>query len=192
MKSLLLALKLIILKAEAGKKRKTEGGSMEGQSTQKRPQLKQGEIAVFNNWNEAQKAKTKLERSELSLRNLKVEGEITPYEEVSAMGTTVGAEAGILLGAFLGGSLGVIFVSIVSTWLHGGIINSPFNQASIVVFTIAGAVLGVISGNRIRANAKPKQKQKGNPNVPRRFQLTADASTEDLAKAREMLGYAVS
>jgi hypothetical protein len=165
---------------------------MEGQATQHRPNVRQQEIAVFDNRNAAEKAKSILQQAELSLQNISIQGEIDPYEEVAAMGTTVGAEAGLLIGAFMGGTIGLIAYSIYSTQLYGELVNTPFNQLFVAAFTIAGAIFGVISGNRIRSSKLPQQKQKGNPDVPRRFQLLVEGTQENLAKAQEMLGYPAS
>lgn len=165
---------------------------MEGQAIQQRPQMQQKEIAVFDNYSEAQQAQKKLQEAEVSLRSISIEGDINAYEEVAAMGTTVGKEAGILLGAFFGGIVGVIFVSIVSTWSHGEVINSTFNQTSVLALTVIGGFVGAIAGNRYRSAKLPQQKQKGNPNVPRRYQIIAEGDSENLAKAGEILGYSAS
>jgi hypothetical protein len=158
------------------------------ESVNQNPGTQKAEIAVFDNFNAAQKAKDLLQRSELALQNLRIDGDINTYEEVAAMGTTVGPEAGLLLGAFYGGTLGVIFVAIFSTLIHGGVILTQFNQLAVVGFAIAGAAIGVISGNRLRSAKLPEQKTKGNPDVPRRFQLMVEGSAENISRAKEMLG----
>ena len=111
------------------------------QATEQRPNMQAREIAVFNNRNAAEKAKQLLQQQEnLSLRNISIKGEIDPYEEVAAMGTTVGPEAGLLIGAFSGGIVGAIFVSIYSTLVYGDLATTTFNQLSIIAFIIAGAI----------------------------------------------------
>lgn len=163
---------------------------MEGQATQQRPNVRQQELAIFDDWNAAQKAKELLQTSEdVSLKNIHVKGEIDVYEEVSAMGTTVGSEAGILIGAFIGGIIGLIFFSIYSTVAYSQLVNTPFGRFAVIAFTIAGSVFGWTIGNRIRKANLPEQKTKGNPNVPRRFRLMAEGDTAAIAKASEMLGY---
>jgi len=158
------------------------------QATEQRPNMQAREIAVFNNRNAAEKAKQLLQQQEnLSLRNISIKGEIDPYEEVAAMGTTVGPEAGLLIGAFSGGIVGAIFVSIYSTLVYGDLATTTFNQLSIIAFIIAGAIFGVITGNRIHSAKLPAQKQKGNPNVPRRFQLMVEGDEEAFNRANEVL-----
>lgn len=165
---------------------------MEGQTTQPQSDIQQRELAVFDNLNAAQKAKDMLQKAGVSLQNIRIEGDINRYEQVDAMGTTVGAEAGLLIGAFLGGTLGVIFFSIYSTLTYGELVNTGFGRLAISIMTIVGAVLGVLAGNRIRSTNLPEQQQKGNPNVPRRFQLMGVGSPDDLSKAGEILGQPAS
>jgi len=165
---------------------------MDAQTKQQESQTVQQEIATFDNFNAAQKAKQLLQESELALRSLSIDGEIDNYEKLAAMGTVVGAEAGIIIGAFYGGTLGIIAVSMVSTLLNGAVINSPLNYGLITGFTIAGGLVGAIAGNRIRSNSLPEQKTKGNVDAPRRFQLIVEGQSSDITKAQEMLGYPVS
>lgn len=165
---------------------------MEGQANQQSTNIQQREVAVFDSWNAAQKAMDILQKADVSLRNISIEGDIDPYEEVAAMGTTVGAEAGLLIGAFFGGTIGIIFDSIYSTLVYGELVNTSFQQLAIVVLTIVGAIFGVLAGNRLRSAKLPQQKQKGNPDVPRRFQLMVEGSPENLSKAGELLGYPAS
>jgi hypothetical protein len=165
---------------------------MTAQSVQDQPNLLQQEIAVFDNLNAAQKAEALLRNSDFDLGDITIKGDINAYEEVAAMGTTVGAEAGLLLGAFLGGSLGILVVSILSTVIYGNLATTSLTQLSTLGFIAAGALVGAIAGQRIRQNHLPAQKQKGNPDVPRRFQLQVEGSKESLAQAKEALGYPVS
>jgi len=163
---------------------------MVGQAMQQRPNARMREIAVFDDRKAAEQAKSLLQKQEdLSLSNISIEGAMDVYEEVDAMGTTVGAEAGLLVGAFIGGVIGVIFVSIYSTFVYGDLATTTFNQLSVVAFTIAGAIFGVLSGKRIRDAKLPEQKQKGNPYVPRRFQLMVEGDDESLNRASQLLGY---
>lgn len=165
---------------------------MTAQSVQDQPNLLQQEIAVFDNFNAAQKAEALLKNSDFDLSNITIEGEISAYEEIAAMGTTVGAEAGLLLGAFLGGSVGIVAVSMLSTVIYGDLATTPLTQFSTIGFIVGGGLVGAIAGQRIRQNHLPAQKQKGNPDVPRRFQLWVEGSEENLAQAKEALGYPVN
>ena len=163
---------------------------MTAQTTQQRPPTHTQELAVFDNRQAAEAAQNLLQQqADLSLSDIRIQGDINTYEEVAAMGTTVGPEAGLLIGAFSGGIVGVVFVAIYSTLAYGDLVNTPFNQLSIVAFTLAGAIFGIFTGNRIRNAQLPAQKQKGNSEVPRRFQLMAEGNAEALTQARECLGY---
>ena len=163
---------------------------MVGQATQQRPKTNMREVAIFDNRNAAEQAKSLLQKQEdLSLSNISIKGEMDVYEEVGAMGTTVGPEAGLLMGAFIGGIIGVIFESIYSTFVYGDLVNTTFNQFFVVAFAIAGSIFGVLAGNRIRNAKLPEQKQKGNPYVPRRFQLMVAGDEDSLNRASQLLGY---
>ncbi|MGD1862111.1 MAG: hypothetical protein ACFB0E_19355 [Leptolyngbyaceae cyanobacterium] len=151
--------------------------------------LQKQQIAVFDDRDDAEQVKEKLLQSEADLTDIRIEGEINPYEEVAAMGTTVGPEAGLLAGAFLGGVVGVIFVAIYSTIVYGDVINTSFNRLAIVALTIAGAVFGVLIGKQIRQAKLPTQKQKGNPEVPRRFQVWVEGDNKAIEAANEVLGH---
>lgn len=163
---------------------------MVGQATKQRSNNRAQELAVFDNRNAAEQAKNMLQQQEdLSLRDIRIEGDIDPYEEVAAMGTTVGPEAGLLIGAFLGGIVGVIFVAVYSTIAYGELVNTSFNQLSVIALAVGGAIFGVLTGNRVRNAKLPAQKQKGNPNVPRRFQLMVEGDDAALNRAHELLGH---
>ncbi|MEM9769663.1 MAG: hypothetical protein AAF892_17510 [Cyanobacteria bacterium P01_D01_bin.71] len=151
--------------------------------------LQKRKIAVFDDRSDAEKVKVQLQQSEAGLTDIRIEGDINPYEEVAAIGTTVGAEAGLLTGAFLGGIVGVIFVAIYSTVAYGSVVNTSFNRFAIVALTVVGAVSGAFIGKRIRQAKAPAQKQKGNPEVPRRFQVWVEGNDAAIAKANEVLGH---
>jgi hypothetical protein len=104
------------------------------------------------------------------------------------MGTTVGSQAGIFIGVSLGGILGFILMTIISTLTQGEVVNSSFNRLLIFAFSAAGALIGVLVGRRVRAENMTGQRTKGNPDLPRRFQLLVEGSDEDISKAREILG----
>jgi len=160
---------------------------MTAQSITEQANQQRNELAIFNDLKAAEQAQSQLKYSDLELPEISIEGDINTYEEVAAMGTTVGAEAGILAGAFLGGTIGVILVAIISTLAYGELVNTVFTRFLITVTIFAGGLMGAISGKRIRAASSAEHRQKGNPNVPRRFRLIATGSTENLTKAQEIL-----
>ncbi|MGF1459837.1 MAG: hypothetical protein ACFBSG_12525 [Leptolyngbyaceae cyanobacterium] len=165
---------------------------MVSQLEQQHSTTQRQKIAVYDNLSAAQQAKEQLQQEGLSLNEVSIEGDINVYEEVAALGTVVGGEAGLLIGAFFGGTAGVIFVSIYSTLTYGDVVNSSFNQLAIIVLTIAGAVLGLIQGKRIRKDHLPEQKQKGNPDVPRRFQLIVEGDRDSIDKASKILRFSAA
>lgn len=160
---------------------------MTAQSIREQTNQQRDELAIFNNLKAAEQAQNQLQENDLELSEFSIEGDINTYEEVAAMGTVVGTEAGILAGAFLGGTIGVILVAIASTWANGELVNTTFYRFLIAATVVGGGLIGAIVGKRIRANSSVKQRQKGNPGVPRRFRLIATGSAENLTKAKEML-----
>jgi hypothetical protein len=165
---------------------------MESQTIERQTNTQPHEIAVYDNLSAAQQAQQSLEQANLSLQNVRIEGDISDYETVAAMGTTVGAEAGLLIGAFFGGTLGILFFTLYSTLVYGELVNTNVGRIAIIGLAIAGSLLGVLVGNRVRSAHLPNQNQKGNPNAPRRFRLLAAGHTDDIAKAAEVLGQTAS
>ena len=159
-------------------------------STSAQPKLQ--EIAVFDNLTTAQNAKQTLSQSDLDLNGVEINGDINSYEKLAAVGTVVGGEAGLLVGLFYGGTLGVIAVLVVATLITGEVQNSALHYAVIAAFALAGALFGYILSQRIRADHLPVGATKGNPDVPRRFKLFVEGSPEEISKAKDMLGYANS
>ena len=146
-------------------------------------------IAIFEDWNAASKAKQAIQNAGLAAQKVSIDDHIDPYVQVASMGTTVGRQAGTLLGAFYGGVLGVIFATIESTWVHGQMDVSPFNQLAVVAFTVAGALIGSISGQRFRMAELPARKEVGNPDIPRRFRIVINSGNPDeIAQAQQALG----
>jgi hypothetical protein len=152
---------------------------------------KQEIIAVFNQRSEADSAKKTLENSGIASQKIVVDDHVEPYNQVAAMGTTVGGEAGLLVGAFYGGVVGVIAVVIASVWTTGQYTVSTPEQLAVVGFTIAGAVVGALSGKGLRMAQPAGQKIKGNPDIPRRFRVMVEGSPNDVVQAQQALGQPV-
>jgi len=145
-------------------------------------------IAIFKNRSEADNAKQAIQNSGIAPQQIMIDDHVEPYIQVAAMGTTVGGEAGLLVGAFYGGVVGVIAVVIASVWTTGQYTVSTFEQLAVVGFTIAGAVVGALAAKGIR-NAQPAgQMIKGNPDMPRRFRVMIEGSTNDVQQAQQAIG----
>jgi hypothetical protein len=157
-----------------------------GMATQKREI-----VAIFENRHEADQAKQTIQNSGIDGRKVMIDDHVEPYTQVAAMGTTVGGEAGLLLGAFYGGVVGVIAVVIASVWTTGHYTVSRPEQLAVIGFAIAGAVLGSLSGKGLRRMQPAGQKIKGNPDAPRRFRLMVQGSTNEVLQAQKALGQPV-
>lgn len=149
-------------------------------------------IAIFNERSEADSAKQAIQNSGIEPRKIMIDDHVDPYNQVAAMGTTVGGEAGLLVGAFYGGVVGVIAVVIGSVWTTGHYTVSTFQQLAIVGFAIAGAIVGALAGKGLRKAQPAGQMVKGNPDVPRRFRLLVEGSTNEVVQAQQALGQPVS
>jgi hypothetical protein len=149
---------------------------------------RQAVIAVFKNWNEANQAKQTLEASGLEAPKISIDDNVSPYVQVGAQGTTTGGEAGLLLGAFYGGVLGVIAATIVSVWTTGGYVNSNSYRLLVIGLAIAGGIFGALVAKGIRQQQGVAQKMKSNPDIPRRFRLLVEGSVNDIQQAQQALG----
>lgn len=150
---------------------------------------KQQIIAVYKDWSAAKQAKETLQNSGLMAQKVAIDDHVEPYNQVASIGTTVGGEAGLWLGLFYGGVVGVILATIEMAWAPNAMAGSSLNQLTVVAFTIGGAVLGAIAGKRFRTMALPYQKTLGNPNMPRHFRLVINnGSPDEIAQAQQALG----
>jgi hypothetical protein len=152
---------------------------------------KQKVIAIFKDRSEADNARQAIQNSGLAPQQVRVDDHVEPYNQVAAMGTTVGGEAGLLMGAFFGGVIGVMAVVIASVWTTGQYTVSTFEQLTVVGFTIAGAIFGALSAKRVRSTQPAGQMIKGNPDVPRRFRVLVEGSTNDVKQAQQAIGQPV-
>ena len=155
---------------------------MTSQSIQSNSQV----IGVFDNRRAAADAQKTVTSAGISAQKVSIDGDISTTAQVAAQGTTVGSEAGLWMGAFLGGTLGVIVVASLASFT-GAAPNSSLNRWLIVGLTAAGAVVGAISGKNIR-DAQPRSQQKvGNPSLPRTFRLVVEGSPEEIDQARQAI-----
>ncbi len=149
-------------------------------------------IAIFNNRSAADRAKQSIQSSGIAPRQITIDDHVEPYNQVAAMGTTVGGEAGLLVGAFYGGVVGVIAVVIASVWTTGQYTVSRPEQLAVVGFAIAGAVIGALAGKGLRTAQPAGQMVKGNPDIPRKFRVMIEGSANDVVQAQKALGQPAS
>ena len=131
------------------------------------------------------RAKEKIQSAGVDADKITIDDHVEPYIQVNALGTTTGIEAGLWLGILYGATVGIILVSAYSVLTAGEFVNSPFNRYLVVAFTAIGGLTGAVSGRRLRSAALPEQKQKGNPDMPRRFRLMVSGDQEVIQRARQ-------
>jgi hypothetical protein len=146
-------------------------------------------IGVFDNRQEALQAREAIASSgiptqQVLIDNARASSALSQADQ-KARGTTTGGKAGLLVGGFYGGVLGIIASVIVPFWVQGIEFNSTANRLLLLALTIAGAVIGYISGNQTLA--AQKQEQKENPSAPTAFRLLINGSEDEIAQARRVL-----
>ena len=142
-------------------------------------------IGNFSTRREAQDFKQAVESAGISGDSVMINDDVTVYNKVAAQGTTVGPEAGLVLGAFYGGTVGVILAIVQGFYIPTDTLLP--GQLIIAVLTLVGAVVGAIAAKRIRSNHLPEQKTKGNPDIPRRFRVEVAGSENDINQARRVM-----
>lgn len=142
-------------------------------------------IGNFSTRQEAQDFKQAVESAGISGDSIMINDDVTVYNEVAAQGTTVGSEAGLVLGAFYGGTVGIILATIQGFYIPTDTLLP--GQLIIAVLTLVGAVVGAIAAKRIRADHLPEQRTKGNPDIPRRFRVEVAGSENDINQARRVM-----
>lgn len=139
-------------------------------------------IGTFTSREAAAAAKQAIESAGIAPENISVSGQRSDRNQIEAMGTTVGGEAGFWVGGFYGGILGLVVTLSLTTWTSMPD-NSNFGRLLILGFTVAGAVLGLLSGKRIHAQQSLVQKKKGDPTIPQSFEIIVSGSPEEIEKA---------
>lgn len=145
----------------------------------------QAVIGIFETSQEANQAREKIQSAGINADQITIDDHVEPYIQVNALGTTTGAEAGLLLGILYGATAGIILVAAYSVLTTGEFVNSPFNRYLVAAFTVIGGLTGAVSGQRLRSAALPAQKQKGNPDIPRRFRLVVFGDDDLIRQARQ-------
>ncbi|MGB3200127.1 MAG: hypothetical protein WBA99_04445 [Nodosilinea sp.] len=144
-------------------------------------------IAVYDSRREADQAKQAIQNSGLMGQQVYIDDHVSPSVQVYALGTTVGGQAGFLMGGFFGGALGVIVTIMAVFQMTGDYPHTNLSRLMVIGFSIAGAVLGALVAKGLRASQPITEKTKGNPDVARRFRLVVEGNSDELIKARKAL-----
>ncbi|MGB5972087.1 MAG: hypothetical protein WBG38_02150 [Nodosilinea sp.] len=144
-------------------------------------------VAVFKSRQEADKARQAVQSSGLKEQCVHIDDHVSSTIQMSALGTTIGGQAGLWMGVFLGGTLGLIATIVISFWMTGDYPDSLLSRLIVIGSAIAGAVFGSLVGKGLWDSQPANQKMKGNPDVPRQFRLVVEGSSEDLRRARQAL-----
>jgi hypothetical protein len=142
-------------------------------------------IAVFSSRNEADQAKRLVQASGLTGQQVFIDDQVAPGIQVAAQGTTTGAEAGFVMGIFLGGILGLIATIIIAFWLTGGYPDSAASKFVVVGSAIAGGIFGAIRGKALWARQPATQKMQSKAH---QFRLIIAGSQADVRQAQQALG----
>ncbi|PSN19283.1 hypothetical protein C7271_08125 [filamentous cyanobacterium CCP5] len=142
-------------------------------------------IGNFSTRQEAQDFKQAVESAGINRDQVMINDDVTVYNEVAAQGTTVGSEAGLVTGAFLGGTVGAILAIVQGFYFPTNTLLP--GQLVIIGLTSVGAIMGALFARRIRNNHLPEQKLKGNPDIPRRFRVEVSGSDDEIRQARQVL-----
>jgi hypothetical protein len=145
-------------------------------------------VAVFSSRQEANQAKQAVQASGLNEQQVFIDDQVSPSIQVAAQGTTTGGQAGLWMGIFLGGVVGLIATILGSFWLTGDYPHSAASRFVVVGSAIAGGIFSSGVAKGLRARQPASQKIKGNPNVPRQFRLMVAGSQDDIRRAQEALG----
>lgn len=142
-------------------------------------------VGAFKTREEANRVRSAIINSKgVSDSKVSVEGFIDPEAQIGAIGTTTGGEAGFLLGGLYGSFVGILAATSVPYWTDIAA-NSGFNRLLIVGITLAGALMGWGAGKQAMKRQSVRQKQKGNPGIPRSFCVVVDGSKRDIEQARQ-------
>jgi hypothetical protein len=149
---------------------------------------KQEVVAVFSSRREADQAKQTLQTAGLGGQQFYIDDHVSPSVQVAAQGTTVGKEAGFLIGLFLGGVVGLVATIIITFWMTGDYPQSNLSRIMVLVSALAGAMIGTGLGKANFARKPVEEQIKGNPIPPRRYRLMILGSKDDMREAQRALG----
>lgn len=144
-------------------------------------------IAVYGSHREADQAKKAIQDSGIMGQRIYIDDHVSPSVQVYAQGTTVGGQAGFLVGGFLGGALGLIVTIIAVFQMTGDYPHSNLSRLMVIGFAIAGAIFGLLVGKGLRDSQPIDQKVKGDPDLARRFRLIVEGNSNELRQARQAL-----
>jgi hypothetical protein len=122
----------------------------------------------------------------ISAQNISISSYTPPDAQVDAMGTTTGSEAGLWIGGFYGGVIGLVSILVITTWTDIPE-NSPFSRLFILGFTLVGAVMGLIYGKQQFAKQPRKTKEVGDPSIAHTFQVMVKGSPSEIEAAHRVL-----
>lgn len=144
-------------------------------------------IGIYNDRKSAKEMQQAIESAGISAQKVSIDDHVAPGPELEALGTTAGGEAGFLMGAFYGGTLGVIAIVIGTIAVDGLAANSSFNRLLIVGLTAVGAIAGLIYGKQVYAAQPKEQKQKSDPSIPRTFRVVVSGSRSEVEQAMNVV-----
>lgn len=143
-------------------------------------------VGAFKSQQEANEILSAIESAGVPKNKLSIEGFIDPEAQIEAIGTTTGGEAGLLLGGLYGSFVGVLAATLVPSWTNIAA-DSSFNRLLILGITAAGALIGWIAGKQALSAQSARQKQKGDPGMPRTFCVVVDGSKSEIEAARQVV-----
>ncbi|HEY9736296.1 MAG TPA: hypothetical protein V6D06_08440 [Trichocoleus sp.] len=144
-------------------------------------------IGVFTDHRGAMKLKEAIQSAGVSPQKVQIDDRISPINQIYALGTTTGSQAGLLIGAAYGGIVGILFLFLVLVPFTGMTDYSNISSLTTTSFALVGAVLGWIAGKGFHATASQENKLKGNPNVPRNFRVVVDGSDDEIREAHQVM-----
>ena len=144
-------------------------------------------IGVFNDHRGAIQLKEAIQAAGIEPQKVQVDDHISSLNQVLALGTTTGGQAGLLIGAAYGGILGILFVFLVLVPFTGASDYSNVSPTSIWLFTLIGAVLGWIAGKGFHATAAKDDKIKGNPSIPQNFRVIVSGNNDEVQRAHQVM-----
>jgi hypothetical protein len=144
-------------------------------------------IGVFNNHRGALQLKEAIQAAGVEPQKVEIDDRISPLNQIYALGTTSGGQAGLLIGAAYGGILGILFVFFILLPFTGATDYSNISPLSIALFTLIGGALGWASGKGFKSSASPEDQLKGNPNVPRNFQVVVKGNEDEVRRAHQIM-----